>query len=187
MAETKTYNGWTNYETWNVALWLDNEQSSERYWRCAAQDAWDESPADDAVVRGTWTREEAAKYNLADKLKNEITDSVPDLGASMWSDLLGAALSEVNWDEIAENWLASVDKDETKMTTIKIVTSPGSSATMLGDAYSANDGVSWHSSVDCCDSDGNGRVFLDCEQDVVEYITQMLDDDDRVVSYSTYT
>ena len=20
-----TYNGWTNYETWNVALWLDNE------------------------------------------------------------------------------------------------------------------------------------------------------------------
>ena len=24
MTET-TYNGWTNYETWNVALWLDND------------------------------------------------------------------------------------------------------------------------------------------------------------------
>ena len=24
MTET-TYNGWTNYETWNAALWLDNE------------------------------------------------------------------------------------------------------------------------------------------------------------------
>lgn len=23
-----TYNGWTNYETWNVALWLDNDQES---------------------------------------------------------------------------------------------------------------------------------------------------------------
>ena len=23
--KAKTYNGWTNYETWNVALWIDNE------------------------------------------------------------------------------------------------------------------------------------------------------------------
>ena len=22
----KTYNGWTNYETWNAALWLDQER-----------------------------------------------------------------------------------------------------------------------------------------------------------------
>jgi len=23
--KAKTYNGWTNYETWNVALWMDND------------------------------------------------------------------------------------------------------------------------------------------------------------------
>ena len=23
-----TYNGWKNYETWNVKLWLDNEQGT---------------------------------------------------------------------------------------------------------------------------------------------------------------
>jgi hypothetical protein len=38
MSDDKKYNGWTNYETWNVALWLDNEQSSERHWRGAAQE-----------------------------------------------------------------------------------------------------------------------------------------------------
>ena len=25
----KEYNGWTNYETWNVALWIDNERGTQ--------------------------------------------------------------------------------------------------------------------------------------------------------------
>lgn len=36
-----------------------------------------------------------------ERLKEEITDGAPDLGASMYSDILGAALSDVNWMEIA--------------------------------------------------------------------------------------
>jgi hypothetical protein len=29
-----TYNGWRNYETWNVALWLQNEEALYELTRC---------------------------------------------------------------------------------------------------------------------------------------------------------
>ena len=34
MNNEKTYNGWTNYETWAVGLWIDNEQGSYRRTGC---------------------------------------------------------------------------------------------------------------------------------------------------------
>jgi len=32
MTKDTTYNGWPNRETWNVMLWLDNEESAYRYY-----------------------------------------------------------------------------------------------------------------------------------------------------------
>lgn len=108
MSNDKTYNGWTNYETWATALWIDNEQGSY-YQRCEmAQECWD-----DAEPTKYRTREESARYALADRLKDWITDedTMPRVGG-LYSDLLNAALSEVNWDEIATNWMEDVDKDD---------------------------------------------------------------------------
>jgi len=37
---------------------------------------------------------------------------VPDLGASLAADLLGAALSEVDWQEIVDSWLPELEEQE---------------------------------------------------------------------------
>jgi len=104
-----SYNGWTNYETRNVKLWLDNEVLSYRYWKENAQMAWEESK-EEAEDRKSgdpiFTRSEIARRNLADRLQSEVTDGNPLAdAASMYSDLLGAALSDVNWSEIANSLL----------------------------------------------------------------------------------
>lgn len=83
------YNGWSNYETWNVKLWMDNEEGSYRYWNDEAHRIAEDNSKEDAT------------RILADQLKDEHQNNAPDLGASVWADLLGAALSEVDWYEIA--------------------------------------------------------------------------------------
>jgi hypothetical protein len=105
MSEDRTYNGWTNYETWAVALWLDNEQGSYLYWREQAEEHWKNAPECGQVAKGIWSREEAAKFNLADQLRDEIRENSPIQEPCMYSDLLSGALDEVNWKEIAGNWL----------------------------------------------------------------------------------
>ena len=102
-----TYNGYTNYETWNVKLWIDNEQGSSEYWQEQAQDIWNHAEAG----QYDWeTREEVFTRELADRLKDEHEENAPTSEASVYTDLLGAALSEVNWREIAETYLYDLDR-----------------------------------------------------------------------------
>jgi hypothetical protein len=93
----KEYNGWTNYETWAVALWLDNEQGSQRYWQERAEE----------YVK-TDGKEDASR-GLADELKEQHEEANPVTDASVFSDLMGAALSEVNWFEIAQHYVDEVE------------------------------------------------------------------------------
>ena len=108
--ESKTYNGWTNYETWNVNLWLENEEGTYHHMRELADDAWERSDR-----KPSWgTRKDDAVYILSNALELFVVELNP-LGdqASMFSDLLSAALHEVNWREIAVNLLEDhEDEDE---------------------------------------------------------------------------
>ncbi|GFO82161.1 MAG: hypothetical protein A49_17880 [Methyloceanibacter sp.] len=104
--EERGYNGWSNYETWAVSLWLDNEESSYLYWREQAARHHQDAPDSSEVLRGIVNAKQKARYNLAKQLKEEVTGASPLCEASMYADLLGAALSEVDWLEIVDHWLS---------------------------------------------------------------------------------
>lgn len=79
-----SYNGWTNYETWSVALWVDNDEPTYRFkLRALRHLDPDEVTAD-----------------VAESIARDLFPSgrTPD----------GADLDAVNWDEIAGGWAEEV-------------------------------------------------------------------------------
>lgn len=100
-----SYNGWSNYETWVVNLWLGNDESSYNTCRTLAQRCYEEAVADQVL-----SRKERACYQLANELKEMVEDGNPLASeASVYSDLLNASISEVNWKEIANSLLQEID------------------------------------------------------------------------------
>lgn len=88
--EDRTYNGWANYPTWCVHLWLTNDEAT--YDNCI------------------WYAQEARNYDpprvaLADMLKTSVRDRVASDEASVASDLLGYALDQIDWFEVADSFL----------------------------------------------------------------------------------
>jgi hypothetical protein len=90
------YNGWTNYETWLVKLWLDNEPSTYELQR-------------------ELTNAHRQPSKIADALKDYIEENSPVSEAGLYTDLLNSALSEVDWYSIAEHCVADfLEPDETE-------------------------------------------------------------------------
>ena len=86
-----TYNGWTNYETWNVALWLDNDQGEQEHWTDRA--------------------EELERYELKSELRDFFNENNPLSGdASCYADLLSDALDTVNWYEIVDHLIVYAEE-----------------------------------------------------------------------------
>ncbi len=103
---SNSHQGWSNYETWCVNLGLANEEQTYRRCQSLATEAREHAETCPQVRDNVWTFEEAPTFLLADALKEFVEDGNPLASqSSMYSDLLTAALSEVNWHEIAEAFL----------------------------------------------------------------------------------
>jgi len=101
-----SYNGWQNYETWVVNLWIDNEQGSQEFFREQAKAMYD-----DAAATDLWTREQTAAFRFSDWLKEYYNDNLPEM-AGVYGNLLGGALGAVNWDQIARHHIDAVLEEE---------------------------------------------------------------------------
>ena len=99
-----TYNGWKNYETWLIALWIDNEQRLQEEARMVARYAKRKNLGDNTLPA------------LSAGLKQWVDDwhdvfAVSERGGFV-SDLLNAAMSEIDWYELAEHYLEDIKDEE---------------------------------------------------------------------------
>lgn len=101
-----TYNGYANYPTWAVNLWIDNDQGLQEYFAEQAQAALDDNEGD----------KDAAKYDLADDIHTYMDDLIeeftPGIFTGMTGDLFGFAYGFVDWQEIAENMLYDLEWED---------------------------------------------------------------------------
>ena len=109
----ETYNGWKNYETWAVGMYLDGNYDGASTYYAALETVRDVIGRDHPTSE-YWTVAESRRYNVADALKDlveeynnphMIDDDHPEQLSGLVADLFGAALSSVDWHELADAWI----------------------------------------------------------------------------------
>lgn len=94
--EATRYNGWTNYETWLVNLWLDNDQGSQ------------EAVTDLARECFSIEDEDHGASDLAARLEEFVAELYEVPTAGLIADLVNAALGSVDWREIATHAIDNI-------------------------------------------------------------------------------
>jgi hypothetical protein len=93
MSNTK-YNGWSNYETWNANLWIDND------WRMNETIA-----LTTADFFGSYEDLDKITNLVAQEIKSMFIDMMPDVENGFFSDVMNASFREVNFWEIARHYV----------------------------------------------------------------------------------
>ena len=82
MNAQQEYNGWTNWNTWNVLLWLDNEYNLYK-------------------IKESFVRRNEHKQNFESLVKSFLLDMFPNGTPDMES---AEEMEHVNYKEITETW-----------------------------------------------------------------------------------
>jgi len=91
------YNGWTNWETWNFKLWIDNDESSYNAVLELAEDVYgrENDKVDLSNKLGVWAD------NMREAVKIE---------SGFFADVCNTAIKEINFYEIAESYLLELSE-----------------------------------------------------------------------------
>jgi len=97
MSKEKTYNGWSNYETWACVLWIDNT----RGMRAQILDVVEETLNDDTIEYKNAHMQDYIKDYVSTCMIEPFENDIKGLA----SDLLSSAFSSINWWEIAKSFI----------------------------------------------------------------------------------
>ena len=104
MSDTsEEYNNFPNYQTWCVATRINDDKQLHAYWLGEAQIVWD-------IIPAGRSRDDKAAAILSSTLQTEIEGEKPEIGPSMYGDMLDRALSRVDWERVAWDLVQEVDK-----------------------------------------------------------------------------
>jgi hypothetical protein len=81
-----SYNGWSNYETWNVSLWYGDLFASL---------------ASEQKLYGDYLEELVVEMEMG---------SIPE--SSLAADILNASLRRIDWEELADHYNADSDYED---------------------------------------------------------------------------
>lgn len=103
-------NGFANYETWTVSLWMANDSATYRHYQELVRELCE---AGGSSQSNFLSKREAAAVALAETLREDFEVASPTADTtSVYSDLMNSALSEVDWYELANDLLNDVTEDE---------------------------------------------------------------------------
>ncbi len=110
MTNESGYNGWKNYETWVIALWLDNDYNTYTLMRGLAmqsvEEVLEEQELDYQLSENRQKMVRKASYKISQIISEYIEENNPLASkASVYCDLLNSAIKEADFIEIAEHYL----------------------------------------------------------------------------------
>lgn len=91
------YKGFTNFETWQVAVTIANTYNLYEHWNCVALNA-SNSKDPKAVIAAELERHFIDGFQLQDSFGNEV-----------WEELMHKALGKIDWFDVADDIISGLD------------------------------------------------------------------------------